>query len=185
MIESLIITHEKERVMSNVLRFTLLTILILFTFACGLITNPLNQAKGLASTAEAMATSMPVSTLEALPSSMPLSTLEALPSSMPGVGQFLNPTGQPVKSWNDIPVMPQATAGQEFNKTTYSFKADASGTDVQTFYDSQLKTLGWSSEISAVGGGQGGLMLFSKGDNTLTITVTPSGKGVVVILVFE
>ena len=32
--------------MSRIFRFTLLSILILFTFACGLISNPLNQAKG-------------------------------------------------------------------------------------------------------------------------------------------
>ena len=61
--------------MSRIFKFTLLSILILFSFACGLITNPLNQAKGLASTAEAIATANPVSvsTLEALPSSMPRS----------------------------------------------------------------------------------------------------------------
>ena len=47
--------------MSRIFRFTLLSILVLFTFACGLISNPLNQAKGLASTAEAIATAHPVS----------------------------------------------------------------------------------------------------------------------------
>jgi len=171
--------------MSRIFGFTLLGTLILFSFACGLITGPLNQAKGLASTAEAMATSMPVTTLEALPSSMPLSTLEALPSSMPELGKYLNPTGQPVKAWNDIPIMPQATAGQEFNKSTYSFKVPAAAADVQTFYSDQLKTLGWSSAMSALGGGQGGLMIFSKGDKALTITISTSGKDVVVILVLE
>ncbi|HUI90138.1 MAG TPA: hypothetical protein VLX61_15575 [Anaerolineales bacterium] len=171
--------------MSRVFRFTLLSMLILFSFACGLITNPLNQAKGLASTAEALATSMPVSTLEALPSSMPLSTLEALPSSMPALGQYLNPTGKPVSNWNNIPIMTQATAGQEFNKNTYSFKANATATDVQTFYTAQLKALGWSSSFSAQGGGKGGVMLFTKGTTVLTVTITPNNDSVVVILVLE
>ncbi len=45
--------------MSRIFRFTLLSILVLFTFACGLISNSLNQAKGLASTAEAIATAHP------------------------------------------------------------------------------------------------------------------------------
>ncbi|MGA7193693.1 MAG: hypothetical protein WBW94_08690 [Anaerolineales bacterium] len=173
--------------MSRIFKFMLLSILVLFTFACGLITNPLNQAKGLASTAEAIATSNPVSvsTLEALPSSMPLSTLEALPSSMPGVGQYLNPTGQPVSNWNGIPIMTQAVAGQEFNKNTYSFKATASATDVQTFYAGQLKTLGWSSSFSAQGGGQGGVMLFTKGTSILSITITTSDKDVVVLLITQ
>jgi hypothetical protein len=171
--------------MSRVLRVTLLFTLILFSLACGLITNPLNQAKGLEATAAAMASSMPISTLEALPSSMPISTLEALPSSMPDIGQYLNPTGKPVSNWNNIPIMAQATAGQEFNKNTYSFKADATATDIQNFYTSQLKTLGWSSTFSAQGGGQGGIMVFNKGTSVLTITITSSGKGVVAILVLE
>jgi len=173
--------------MSRIFKFALLSILILFSFACGLITNPLNQAKGLASTAEAIATSNPVSvsTLEALPSSMPLSTLEALPSSLPEVGQYLNPTGKPASNWNDIPIMAQATAGQEFNKNTYSFKADASATDVQTFYTNQLKALGWSSSFSAQGGGQGGVMLFTKSSSVLSITITPSNNSVVVLLILQ
>ncbi|HEY9151471.1 MAG TPA: hypothetical protein VIN60_01195 [Anaerolineales bacterium] len=171
--------------MSRVFRFTLLSTLILFSFACGLISNPLNQAKGLASTAEAIATSNPgaLSTLQALPSSMPLSTLEALPSSMPDIGQYLNPTGKPVSNWNGIPIMTQATAGQEFNKNTYSFKANAAAADVQTFYADQLKTLGWTSTFSAQGGGQGGVMIFNKGTSVLTITIAPSSNSIVVILV--
>ena len=171
--------------MSRIFKFTLISILVLFTFACGLITNPLNQAKGLASTAEAIATANPVSTLEALPSSMPLSTLEALPSSIPDVGQYLNPTGKPVSNWNGIPIMTQATAGQEFNKNTYSFKATANATDVQTFYTNQLKTLGWNSSFSAQGGGQGGVMLFTKGTDVLSITITTSGNDVVVLLITQ
>ena len=159
--------------MSRIFRITLLSTLILFSFACGLISNPLNQAKGLASTAEAMATANPVS----------VSTLEALPSSMPNVGQYLDPTGKPLSNWNNIPIMTQSTAGQEFNKNTYSFKADATATDVQTFYTSQLKTLGWSSSFSAQGGGQGGVMLFTKGTTILTITIASSNNSVVVILV--
>jgi hypothetical protein len=161
--------------MSRLFKFTLLSVLILFSFACGLITNPLNQAKGLASTAEAIATANPVS----------VSTLEALPSSMPNVSQYFNPTGKPVSNWNNIPIMTQATAGQEFNKNTYSFKADATPTDVQTFYADQLKGLGWSSTFSAQGGGQGGVMLFTKDSNILTITITASDKGVVVLLNLE
>jgi hypothetical protein len=161
--------------MSRISKFTLLSILILFSFACGLITNPLNQAKGLASTAEAMATANPVS----------MSTLEALPSSMPEMGQYLNPTGKPVGNWDDIPIMPQATAGQEFNKNTYSFKANASAADVQTFYAGQLKTLGWTSSFSAQGGGQGGVMLFTKGTSVLSITITSSGNDVVVLLITQ
>jgi hypothetical protein len=173
--------------MSRTFRFTLLSILVLFTFACGLISNPLNQAKGLASTAEAIATAHPVSvsTIEALPSSMPLSTLEALPSSMPEVGQYLNPTGKPVSNWNDIPIMSQATAGQQFDQNTYSFKVNATATDVQTYYNAQLKPLGWSSSFSAQGGGQGGLMLLTKDSHVLSITIGSSNGNEVVVLIYH
>ena len=64
---------------------------------------------------------------------MPLSTLEAMPSSMPEVGNLLiqreSRSAIGMNSHHD-----EASAGQEFNKHTYSFKADATATDVQTFY---------------------------------------------------
>jgi len=147
---------------------------ILTSLACGLITNPINDAKSIASTAEAVATSMPIQ------------TLEALPSAMPDVGQYLNPTGAPVSQWNDIPVMPQATAGQEFNKNTYSFKASGvTEADVQTFYNDKLKALGWTSPFSAQGGTQGGIMLFTKDSNVLSITVTTVDQNIVVLLIMQ
>ena len=160
--------------MSLIQRISLLSVLILASLGCGLITNPINDAKNLASTAQALATSMPIQ------------TLEALPSSMPALGQYLNPTGTPVSTWNDIPIMSQATAGQEFNKTTYSFKASGvTEADVQTFYNDQLKTLGWTSSFSAQGGSQGGIMLFTKDSSVLSITVTTIDQNVVVLLILQ
>ncbi len=160
--------------MSRFYKFTLLGVLAAATLACGLL-NTVSQAKDLASTAEAMATSMP------------LSTLQALPSAMPDVSGYLNPTGTPAKDWNNVPIMPQATAGQEYSKTTYSYKVDAAVTDIQAFYTDQMKSLGWTSGFSAQGGSQGGLMLFTKDNNVLTITITPAadGNGSVVILLLE
>jgi hypothetical protein len=155
-------------------KMLLIPVLILASLACGLITNPINDAKNIASTAEAVATSMPIQ------------TLEALPSAMPDVGQYLNPTGTPVSQWNDIPVMPQATAGQEFNKNTYSYKVSgATEADVQTFYNDKLKAAGWSSPFSAQGGSQGGIMLFTKDSSVLSITVTTVDKDLVVLLLMQ
>ena len=168
--------------MSRIFRFTLLSILVLFTFACGLIANPLNQAKGLASTAEAIASANPgsLSTLEALPSSMPLSTLEALPSSMPNVGQYFNPTGTPVSNWNNIPIFPQATAGQEYNKDTYGFTTHSSVADVDAFYTDQLKTLGWTSVSES-----SNLVIAKKGTSVLEINILPSNTGATVLLILQ
>jgi hypothetical protein len=165
---------EKERDMSRIYKIFFVSILILTSLACGLITNPINDAQNLASTAQAIATSMPIQ------------TLEALPSAMPDVGQYLNPTGAPVSQWNNIPVMPQATAGQEFNKNTYSFKASGvTEADVQTFYNDKLKALGWTSPFSAQGGTQGGIMLFTKDSSVLSITVTTVDQNIVVLLLMQ
>jgi hypothetical protein len=171
--------------MSRIYRFTLLSVLVIATLACGFITNPINQAQGLASTAQAIASSMPIETLQAVASAMP-SGVPNIPA-LGDVEQYLNPSGTPVSTWNNIPIMTQATAGQEFNKTTYSFKASGIAvSDVQTFYTDKLKGLGWTSTFGFQGGGQGGIMLFTKDSNTLTITVAPDqNNNIVVILLLQ
>ncbi len=148
--------------MSRFYKFALLVVLAAATLACGL-TNTISQAQNLAATAQTLGT------------------------SMPDVSTYLNPTGKPVSNWNNVPVMSQATAGQQFNSTTYSYKVDATVADIQTFYGDQMKTLGWSSGFSAQGGAQGGVMLFTKNNNVLTITISPAtdGKGSVVILLLQ
>ncbi len=156
-------------------KFMLVFISVVFTLACGLISNPLSQAQNLVTTAQAFATSMPVQ------------TLQALGTSMPDVSQYLNPVGTPVSTWNNIPIMTQATAGQQFNQNTYSFKASGvSVADVQAFYNQALPPLGWTSAFSAQGGTSGGTALFTKGTNVVSITVTAGdSNNFVVILVYQ
>lgn len=149
--------------MRRIFKFMLFAILIGTVLACGVISNPLSGAQNLASTAEAFAS--------------------AIPSGLPDVTKYLNPQGQPVSEWNGIPIMPEATAGEEFSKNTYSYRA--SGVDsaaIQSFYNDKLKAQGWSSPFSAQGGGAGGLMLFTKETQVLTITITKSDQDEVVLL---
>ncbi len=142
------------------LLFTILTGTML---ACGLISNPLSGAKNLEATAQAMAS--------------------ALPTGLPDVSQYLNPQGKPVSEWNGIPIMSQASAGQEFNKGTYSYRISGmTAQDVQSFYNDKMKAAGWSSPFSAQGGSTGGLMLFTKETQVLSITITPSDQDLVVLL---
>ncbi len=149
--------------MSNIHRYMLLSILIVTVLACGVISNPISGAQNLASTAEAMAS--------------------AIPSGLPDVGKYLNPQGTPVKEWNGIPIMTQATAGEEFSKNTYSYRVPGvQESDVQTFYSDKLKAAGWSSPFSAQGGSAGGLMLFTKDNSILSITITKSDQDLVVLL---
>ena len=152
--------------MRRVYQVMLWTILIATVLACGLISNPLSGAKDIASTAEAMAS--------------------AIPSGLPDVSKYLNPQGTPVSEWNAIPVMTQATAGQEFSKTTYSYRVSGvAAQDVQAFYNDKLKAAGWSSPFSMQGGSTGGVMLFTKESQVLSITITPSDKDLIVLLVLQ
>ena len=149
--------------MRRIYRYMLLAILTVTVLACGLISNPLSGAQNLAATAEAIGS--------------------AIPTGLPDVTKYLNPQGQPVKEWNGIPIMSQATAGQEFSKGTYSFRiSGVSEQDIQTFYNDQLKTAGWSSPFSAQGGSAGGFMLLTKESQVLTITITKADQDEVVLL---
>jgi hypothetical protein len=152
--------------MSQVSRIAFLSILVAGTLACGLFSSPISGVQNLASTAEALAT--------AIPSGIP---------NLPDVTGYLNPTGAPAKEWNGIPIMPQATAGQEFNANTYSYKiGTVSQADVQAFYSDKLKGLGWSSQFTAGTGAEGAVMLFSKDSSVLTITVVKADQDNVVLL---
>ena len=108
--------------MSRLSKILSLTVVVLFVLACNFVTQPINDAQNLAKTAQALGTALPVETLQALPSLIPAETLQALPSAVPTLeaiatqfGGFFDPQGTPVQEWKGIPIMPQATAGQEFS----------------------------------------------------------------------
>ncbi len=159
--------------MSRFSRIGVLSVLVLAGLACGLISNPLSQAQGFASTAEAIASSIP----SALPSGMP---------NIPDVTQYMNPTGKPVSDWNGVPIMSQATAGQEFDKNTYSFKASGiTPADVQTFYNGKMTAAGWSTSFSTLAGSTGGILVYSKGSSVLTVTIAQDNADYLVLLVMQ
>jgi len=159
--------------MSRLFKLLLVTTLALFILACGLITGPISDVENAASTAEAFASSMPVETIEAFTTEVPLQTLEALPSLIPDVGNYFNPTGTPVDQWNDIPIMPEATVGEEFSESTYSYTVPATATEVKAFYEQKMEELGWTSSFSLPVTDEGGILLYQKEDDFVTITITP------------
>jgi hypothetical protein len=69
------------------------------------------------------------------------------------ISQYFNPVGTPLTSWNGVPVMPQATAGQSYTVNVYSFKADATIPDAVKFYQAPAKALGI---LTGPGTGYGG-----------------------------
>ncbi len=176
--------------MSRLSKFLLVTLVVVFMLACNLVTQPIKDAQNLAGTAQSLATAMPIQTLQALSSAIPIKTLQALPSAAPTIealatdfGNFLNPQGTPVQEWKGIPIMTQATVGQEFSKNnTYSFKAPVTIKEVQDFYNEKLTALGWTQSFNLPSEGDAGLMVFQKDNNTLTITITSSEGSAVVLL---
>lgn len=88
-------------------------------------------------TATVITTDTPVPSAMALPFVTPNSTMVQLPgfmNNMSNVSQYYNPVGSPVKSWNDVPIMSQATAAQDWNNGVYSYKANATLNQAVAFY---------------------------------------------------
>jgi hypothetical protein len=183
--------------MSRLTKYLVLAVLVLFILACNAVTQPFNQARDLAETAQSIATAMPIQTLQSLATQVathvPAGTLEALPSMIPSLeaiasqlpdfGNFLNPQGTPVSVWKEIPIMPQATAGQEFaENSTYSFKVDASIEEVQQYYKTELEKLGWKSFFNLPSDSSGSVQVFQKDSSILTITIVETDGNVVVML---
>jgi hypothetical protein len=75
-------------------------------------------------------------------------------------------TDKPLANWNGIPIMSQATAGQQINDTTYAFRTPDSDETIESFYRDTLKSLGWNLENSPWMG-----MEFAKGKKTLMISI--------------
>ena len=175
--------------MSRLSRFLMVLGLILFVLACNFVTQPIRDAQDIAGTAQSFASALPIETLQALPSAIPVETLQALPSVAPTFealatqfGNYFDPQGTPVTEWNGIPIMPQATAGQEFDAATYSFKATVTVQEAQDFYNAQLMGLGWTQPFSVPGGADAAVMVFQREDQVLTITITSIEGSTVVLL---
>jgi len=183
------IDGQKEITMSRQSKFLLIFVLLVFVLACNMVTQPIKDVQDVAGTAEALATSMPnlASTVESAATNMPelASTIEAAGTSLPDIGQMMDPQGTPVTEWNGIPIMSQATAGQEFvDAKSYSFKANVTVQEVQDYYNAELVKLGWSSTFSLPGDSQGAVLLFSKDSSALTMTISSSDGETVVLLTF-
>ena len=159
--------------MSRTYKLSLVVVLAVFVLACNLITTPINNVGDAASTAQAFASEMPFETLQALATSVPVQTFEALPSAIPDIGQYFDPSGAPVEQWNNIPVMPGATVGQEFSASTYSYTVPVPATEVQQFYTQKLEELGWTSPFGFQVSEEGGIMFFQKEGEFVTITIAP------------
>ena len=114
----------------------------------------------------------------------PSATLAESASPMPEPGDVLDPQGTPLQEWREIPILPEAVAGQESSAdNSYSFRANVSPQEVGDFYEEELTELGWTQPFDHSFGVDGGNMTFRKVGSSLTITVVPAEGSVVVLLV--
>lgn len=90
------------------------------------------------------------------------------------IGQYFNPVGTPVQSWHNVPVMPQATAGQEYSAIIYSYTAAATLEQAHQFYQSKAASLGFASPPGTgySGSGNGASHNIDFVSHNLTIVLT-------------
>lgn len=93
------------------------------------------------------------------PTSTPSVDLPPSLSFLMGTGpldQYMNPVGTPLQSWKDIPIMPQATDGQAYGDSVYSFKAKATLAQARSFYDKAHLSLAFGMTEPTTGTGGSG-----------------------------
>ena len=120
-----------------------------------------------------------------------LATAEAMAGSaiiMTSYSQYLDPVGTPLTSWKNIPIMPQATAGQEFTANIYSYKAAATLAQALQFYLSN-KSLGYAEPPVQLSSGTGSQashnssILYSGLPQTIVVSSYDNDTGHVVVVI--
>lgn len=168
--------------MSRLSRILLVSGLIVFALACNFVTQPIRDAQEAVNTVQSVASALPLETIQSFVTSMPLETPQALASALPDFGNMFDPQGEPVSEWNGIPIMSQATAGQEHDQYNYSFKFTGTTQEAQSFYETEMVALGWTSMFSMPSGDNGAVLSYQKGDNVLTITIVTTADTTAVVL---
>ncbi|MCC6299596.1 MAG: hypothetical protein IT314_09875 [Anaerolineales bacterium] len=153
--------------MSRTFKVTLFVMVLLFSLACSLVTNPINDVKNTASTAQALATDV-----SQLTTAIPIETISALPTTIAGVANYFDPQGTPIAEWNGLPIMSQATAGQEFDSSNYSFKFTGTVKEAVDFYTAALSEAGWSPLVTVPGDEQFATLTYQKDGKFLTVTIS-------------
>ena len=96
----------------------------------------------------------------------------------------LVPEGTPTAEWNGFPIMPGALAGSG-DSGSYRFTIKATAVEIQLFYQKELVTKGW--ELFPAGVGQSGtiLLIFSKGSETLPISIIPYQEDMFIVMLVQ
>src|SRR5258706_14762731 len=110
-----------------------------------------------------------------IPESTPVQASRANSLAFPNETRITKPTGnfgsphKPFADGNVFPIMPQATAGQQANNGTYTFKVPVDSGTIESYYSDKLKSLGWNLSDSRWQG-----MKFTKDKSVLLVTYAPA-----------
>ena len=171
--------------MSRTSKLILFSVLLVFVLACNLVTKPISDAQEAVETVQSITTSIPLETIQALPSAMPEIEIPTGMPEVPGIGDAANPQDPPLAEWNGIPVMPAATAGSD-SSGMYTYKANATTTEVYDYYKAELTKLGWTEFFTMPDTGSGALLTYEKENHTATITITAGAEGeTLVFLIYQ
>jgi len=92
------------------------------------------------------------------------------------------PSGTPMASYKDIPVMPGAAYGADY-QGIYSYGINATAKDIEDYYKKELPKLGWSLFTSGTSDAGSLFMLFQKDNLSCTITTTSSNGGLTLVFI--
>ena len=180
--------------MSNIRKMLIVIPVLLFVLACQLVTQPLKDVESGAATAKAfatqaggfvtevqgMATQAQGFATQAEGVTTQIAPFETMAATEFPSGLF-DPSSPPLKSWKDIPVMPEAVAGDEADGM-YAYKLNVASDKVQSFYSTQLPSGGWKQTYNIPTTDGIGISVYSKGSNILTITVSQVNGYTLVLL---
>jgi hypothetical protein len=174
--------------MSNLHKSLIAIPTFLFILACQAISSPIQQVQDTAGTAAALATQggLIITQVSGFATYVvPIETILPDPSALPNIpSDIFDPQSTPLPEWNGIPVMPQASAGDE-SDGIYVYKIAVTSQEIQDFYNAKLSDLGWESSFSLPMVGTT-IMMYSKENQVLSITIMPTdGSDLIVMITLE
>jgi hypothetical protein len=103
------------------------------------------------------------------------------------IGQYFNPVGAPLTSWNGVPIMPQAAAGQEFKADIYSFRAPVNLNAASQFYNFEAGKQNWVCFTASNSAGTGGnadqsVNMLCQGTNIIITSFDNNPSQVIVVI---
>lgn len=181
--------------MSNSRKFFIVVPLLIFVLACQAVMAPIEQAQDAGSTAVAFATEAGAVITQVsgfatqagdfTTQVAPLSTAMAITTSESGLpSDFFNPQDPPLSEWNGIPVMPGAIAGDE-SEGLYGYTIKVDVKSVQDFYAEKLPSLGWSETFTMPDSSGLSVLVYQKGNQMVTVTITTLEDHLLVMLTLQ